>query len=375
MTQPIYTQQALSNFKLDRLKKIALELGITAVGNKTQRQTWVNAITAHQSSQLHKVNEQAIAQAELERHIEAQAQAVAPEEFTVVEISFYDHEIYCASKLIATITYDDNHLTQRWVVMVNGKEIFRRGWWQKCFNDICWHYKRGTLFALLPATAHSSTTEELAPVNNTTEIVTAKQLLVEWDFSIPKWNSPAAICPTCNGSGCGNCNYHGIRAVDLCQPQDNYRLHYLGRTDIQTAYNIYKGDEHLGIVFRVRNCDCFWENDPAAYHWLSQGGVMSSSVKDAIKGLKSAGVHAEHNTVPPKLDSLFGSYLEVEQGISISDEGINYEHQTVFSIPISIKEKQEFDAFTNIDTPETSTIPMWKWMLEFETQTEELIAA
>ena len=347
MTQAIYTQQALSNFKLDRLKKIALGLGITPMGNKTQRQTWINAITAHQSSQLHKVDEQAIAQAELENYLEAQAQAVAPEEFTVVEISFDAHEIYCASKLIATITYDDNHLTQRWVVMVNGREVFRRGWWQKCYSDICWHYKRGTLFALLPATTQSpATLEEPVPADDTTEIVAVQQPLVEWDFSIPKWNSPAAICPTCNGVGCGNCNYHGIRAVDLCQPQDDYRLHYLGRTEVQTAYNVEKGDEHLGIVFQVRNSDCFWENDSAAHYWLSQSGLIYSSVKDAIESLELRNLCQADNRLLPKLDYLFGSYLQIEQ--CINDNEINYDYQIVCSTLIRNRKKTELAANTNL---------------------------
>ncbi|MFK0734497.1 MAG: hypothetical protein ACIWVG_25665, partial [Gloeotrichia echinulata HAB0833] len=35
-------------------------------------------------------------------------EAVAPEEFRVIEISFYDHEIYDGDKLIASITYDDD---------------------------------------------------------------------------------------------------------------------------------------------------------------------------------------------------------------------------------------------------------------------------
>ncbi|BAZ71073.1 hypothetical protein NIES4106_58700 (plasmid) [Fischerella sp. NIES-4106] len=40
------------------------------------------------------VDEQVVAQAELEQHITQQAQSVAPEEFRVVEISCYDQEIY-----------------------------------------------------------------------------------------------------------------------------------------------------------------------------------------------------------------------------------------------------------------------------------------
>jgi hypothetical protein len=146
MTHPTYTQQALSHYTLPRLKRIATdELGVTPAGNKTQRQTWVNAILNHQSAQIHKVDEQATAQAELDHHIATQAQAVAPEELTPVEISFYDHEYYNGDKLVAAITHDDDHLTQRWVVMVNGTEIHRANTWAKCHNFITWHHKDGSL--------------------------------------------------------------------------------------------------------------------------------------------------------------------------------------------------------------------------------------
>ncbi|MEA5508074.1 hypothetical protein VB735_34335 [Halotia wernerae UHCC 0503] len=65
------------------------------------------------------------------------------QELTVVEISFYDHEIHAGQKLIASITYDHaDFVTEPWVVVVNGVEVFRRSWWQKCFDDISWHYKK-----------------------------------------------------------------------------------------------------------------------------------------------------------------------------------------------------------------------------------------
>ena len=73
-------------------------------------------------------------------------EAVAPEEFRVMEISFYDHEIYVGEKLIASITYDhDDFVTQRWVVMVNSVAEHRADTWAKCHNYIIWHYKQGTL--------------------------------------------------------------------------------------------------------------------------------------------------------------------------------------------------------------------------------------
>ncbi|BBD63322.1 hypothetical protein NIES2109_61720 (plasmid) [Nostoc sp. HK-01] len=62
-----------------------------------------------------------------------------------VEIDFYNYEIYDGQKLIARITYDHKDLTQPWVVEVNNQEVFRRAWWQKCFDDISWYYKKGTL--------------------------------------------------------------------------------------------------------------------------------------------------------------------------------------------------------------------------------------
>ncbi|MBD2496766.1 hypothetical protein [Nostoc sp. FACHB-280] len=72
-------------------------------------------------------------------------QATTTEQVTSVEIDFYEHEIYCGQKLIARIIYDHKDLTQPWVVEVNNQEVFRKSWWQKCFDNISWHYKRGTL--------------------------------------------------------------------------------------------------------------------------------------------------------------------------------------------------------------------------------------
>ncbi|SRR5579883_232607 len=98
------------------------------------------------AQQAPSLNEQAVAQAELENYLEAQAEVVAPEELTVVEISFYDHQIYAGDKLIASITHDDDDfVTQRWVVMINDEEIHRADSWAKCHSYITWHYTQGTL--------------------------------------------------------------------------------------------------------------------------------------------------------------------------------------------------------------------------------------
>ncbi|MHC0068925.1 hypothetical protein ACWATR_39700, partial [Nostoc sp. UIC 10890] len=115
MTYSKYTQQDLSRYNLPRLKRIAAELGVTPTGDKRATDTWVNAIITHQSTQLQKVDNQALAQAELDSYIATQAQAVAPEPFRIVEISFSHHEYYADNQLIASISHDDNHLTQPWV--------------------------------------------------------------------------------------------------------------------------------------------------------------------------------------------------------------------------------------------------------------------
>ncbi|MFN6453050.1 MAG: hypothetical protein RM022_012710 [Nostoc sp. EfeVER01] len=106
MTHVRYTQQALSPYKLPRLKRIATEL---------------------------------------DSYITDQAQAIAPEPLTIVEISFDHHEYYAGNQLIASISHDDSHLTQRWVVMINDKEVFRANTPMRCNRFICTHYKDGTL--------------------------------------------------------------------------------------------------------------------------------------------------------------------------------------------------------------------------------------
>ncbi len=146
MTHPIYTQQALSCYNLPRLKRIAASLGVTPTGDKRAAATWINAIITHQSTQIQKLDEQATAQPELNHFIVKQAQSIAPEQLTTAEISFYDHEIYCDNKLIASITHDHNDfVTQRWVVMVNSEEVFRANTYMKCHRFICIHYKDGSL--------------------------------------------------------------------------------------------------------------------------------------------------------------------------------------------------------------------------------------
>ncbi|MFN6455424.1 MAG: hypothetical protein RM022_024945 [Nostoc sp. EfeVER01] len=145
MTYQIYSQQQLQLKSIARLKQIYSEIGCTAeVSDKRCKDSWITAIAKYQASKIQKLvpaapDEQAIAQAELDNYIASQAQAVAPEELTTREISFYDHEIYCGDELIASITHDD-HLTQPWVVVVEGVEKFRANTYARCYRFITWHH-------------------------------------------------------------------------------------------------------------------------------------------------------------------------------------------------------------------------------------------
>ncbi|MBD2247978.1 hypothetical protein [Nostoc sp. FACHB-888] len=151
MTHAFYTAQQLQLKSIARLKQIYSEIACTVeVSDKRCKDAWISAIVNYQASKIQKVaptapDEQAAAQAELDHFIADQAQAIAPELLTIVEISFDHHEYYADDKLVASISHDDNHLTQRWVVMINDKELFRANTLMRCDRFICTHYKDGSL--------------------------------------------------------------------------------------------------------------------------------------------------------------------------------------------------------------------------------------
>jgi hypothetical protein len=151
MTHQIYSHQQLQLKSIARLKQIYSEIACTVeVSDKRCKDSWIFAIVNYQASKIQKLapaapDEQALAQAELDTYITDQAQVVAPELFTIVEISFDHHEYYAGNQLIASISHDDSHLTQRWVVMVNDKEVFRANTLMRCDRFICTHYKDGSL--------------------------------------------------------------------------------------------------------------------------------------------------------------------------------------------------------------------------------------
>ncbi|MBD2534088.1 hypothetical protein H6G97_32960 [Nostoc flagelliforme FACHB-838] len=151
MTYIIYSHQQLQMKSIARLKQIYSEIGCTVeVSDKHCKDAWISTIANYQASKIQKLtpaapDEQALAQAELDNYIADQAQAVVPKLLRIVEISFDHHEYYAGDELVASIAHDDNHLTQRWVVMVNDKELFRANTPMRCHRFICTHYKDGTL--------------------------------------------------------------------------------------------------------------------------------------------------------------------------------------------------------------------------------------
>ncbi|AUB43124.1 hypothetical protein COO91_09282 (plasmid) [Nostoc flagelliforme CCNUN1] len=147
MTYIIYSHQQLQLKSIARLKQIYSEIGCTVeVSDKRCKDAWISAIVNYQASKIEKIapaapDEQALAQAQLDNDIAAQSQPVALEQLRIAEISFDHHEYYALDKLIASITHDDNHLTQRWVVMLNDKEVFRANTLMRCHRFICTNYK------------------------------------------------------------------------------------------------------------------------------------------------------------------------------------------------------------------------------------------
>lgn len=183
---PLYTESQLQSKSLSELKAIYTELGAAVeVSDKRTKSAWVNAIVAHQSTQVQKVDEsvavasifesQTVAQAELNQYIDQQAEEIAPHaQFPMSNVQhlvpssqpklltpnlelpipsvqfaspdgFYNWEAAVEGKTIATIHYDSEYLTQRYVVAVGSQEVHRTNTQAKAENYIRWHYKQGTL--------------------------------------------------------------------------------------------------------------------------------------------------------------------------------------------------------------------------------------
>ncbi|BAY41300.1 hypothetical protein NIES2111_56960 (plasmid) [Nostoc sp. NIES-2111] len=157
MTYQTYSHQQLQHKSIAGLKQIYDELGCTVeITKRYSKNAWINAIAQHQAQHIHRIppaalDEQAIAQEELENFIARQAEELAPEELTTVEINPHHFEVFAGKRLVAYISYDHENVTQPWVVMVCGEEKFRHFAISQCHRFIDWHYLDGTLKPLSPA--------------------------------------------------------------------------------------------------------------------------------------------------------------------------------------------------------------------------------
>ncbi|BCL39673.1 hypothetical protein [Nostoc sp. MS1] len=178
MTHVIYSHQQLQLKSIAGLKQIYSDIGCTVeITKRYSKNAWINAIAQHQARHIYKAgeqgagrqgenlsplppapstlasspDEQAQAQAELENYIAQQAEEIAPEELTTQEINPHHFEVYAGKRLIAYISYDHEHVTQPWVVMVSGEEKFRHNTLSQCHRFINWHHLDGTLNPLSPA--------------------------------------------------------------------------------------------------------------------------------------------------------------------------------------------------------------------------------
>ncbi|MCC5613130.1 hypothetical protein LC612_42260 [Nostoc sp. CHAB 5834] len=230
MTHIIYSQQQLQLKSIARLKQIYSEIACTVkVSDKRCKDAWISAIADSQASKIQKLapaapDNQALAQAELDHHIATQAQAVAPEPLRIVEISFGDHEYYAGNQLVASISHDDNHLTQRWVVMVNGKEVFRTNTVMRCHRFICTHYKDGTLPVQEEALGQGCRGAE------------GKEFVQEISFAPPLLRSPAPLLKSATGNEVmaqifNECEKYGFEILDDGIYQNDQKLGEVGCTD------------------------------------------------------------------------------------------------------------------------------------------------
>lgn len=210
MTHIIYSQQQLQLKSIARLKQIYSEIACTIeVSDKRCKDAWITAIAEYQASKIQKVaDEQTTAQAELDGFISSQAQAIAPEPLTTVEISFYDHEFYAGFELIATITHDDD-LTQPWVVLVEGVEKFRANTWARCNRFIQWHHQDGTLNE--PVLAQTETlTETPCTLRQSSVTITGNEIMAQI-FN--------------------ECEKYGFKILDDGIYRDDVKLGEVGHTD------------------------------------------------------------------------------------------------------------------------------------------------
>ncbi|MHC5779211.1 hypothetical protein [Nostoc sp.] len=134
MTHSIYTTQQLEKLKLSEIKAIALQLGLTPVGDRRRKNVWADAIIAHQSSQVEKLSVNGTQMREIRPLVEMNG-----------DDCIVDGAMPTAGGAIAATITSDDDLTQPWVVKIGGVEVHRANTWARCYDYVRTHVKYGTL--------------------------------------------------------------------------------------------------------------------------------------------------------------------------------------------------------------------------------------
>lgn len=123
MTYQVYTEAQLNSFSRTQLWPICDQLGCPKYASNQECR---DAILIKQPKAI--------------------ARDLAKKEsVTVQEIDFYTHEILVDGEVRATINHDSEHLTQPWVISINGVEVFRDVTYNRCFRWFSSHHSFGTL--------------------------------------------------------------------------------------------------------------------------------------------------------------------------------------------------------------------------------------
>lgn len=96
-------------------------------------------------------------------------------------------------------------------------------------------------------------------------------------------------CADCNGHGCGNCGYTGIKAAWTGEQEYWFRYYDTLEDDDRGSgrrcYRVFHQGRQLGVVMQVRNPEEKWNNTPSAYYYVIGDGKKYFSVEEAAISL------------------------------------------------------------------------------------------
>ncbi|MBA3921282.1 MAG: hypothetical protein H0X31_06095 [Nostocaceae cyanobacterium] len=263
------------------------------------------------------------------RHKKAQAKALQPSqpqlaansEVKAVEFididQFYNFEARIGTEVIAQLFHDAFAENKGcWVVAVAGVELHRSHLWADSRDWVKLQYEQGKLpqqvasdqTVLLSKSTEvpeqqSSTKElldkpfdELTP-NEWEQLRAQSPVTKQKPLSLNAHLLPSVICHKCDGLGCGYCGYTGLTspkspevyAMDGVKPP-KYRFvrseYTVQTTTLATmAYWCFDSQQKLGMVFRVRNHKCMWQNKTDTFYWTCGDGNQYDSALDVAQAL------------------------------------------------------------------------------------------